>query len=231
MLCGEDPRVLTHAPVAVGRKGGDELNPYDLDARWTFTGFRPHRTLAGVRLRLEWALAGTGFAASYQGQDISVARLWQLYVDQVVPRVSARHGLPADVVPVHWFVSGRSRDGREVVMETAPREERITRRSRAAAADDFLTYYTTPVGAGGEVIDWQRLPVANSLWRKGDPPGFVQEFLGWKPTVLRRCVDVRALAQWAGVYYPDRPEQPLAGTSVAGPVGGPVAEKVGWVAG
>lgn len=199
--------------------------------RWSFASFRPKRTLTGVRLRYEWALDGTSFARDPEHDGATAAELWRTYVDLVVPRVSAQHGLPADVVPVHWFVSGLDETGQEVVFENAPHQPSGQWPQARRQGQDFLTFYTAPVQEGSrEPIDWLLLPVTDSLHRKGDPAGFIQEHLGWKPTVLRSVVDVRRLAEWAGVYYPARPgAEPAAEHEEL--LGGPLAGGVGWVAG
>ncbi len=97
----------------------------------------------------------------------------EFYVDYV--RRNARDEWDADAVFIYWCVQG------EGVSEAAPFMD--------FGEENFLTHYTWPENANGELIDWFKLPVKNLRF-----PKFAQALV-WTPAPLQPTCPLRSI--WA----------------------------------
>jgi hypothetical protein len=96
-------------------------------------------------------------------------------------------------IPIYWGVRG------EGVAEHAPFAEQ--RFAQSDPRRDFLTYFTWPIDADGNEIEWTRLPVEDKLWRadRADKGGFIQEVTGWKPSAFQASVNIEVIGRAAGL--------------------------------
>ncbi|MFC6883490.1 hypothetical protein [Actinomadura yumaensis] len=156
-------------------------------------------------MTLDWTLDLAARAATVRDFRTELGDLWRHYVDYEAPRVTAACHLPADTVPIRWYVRGQDKWGAIVLSEVAP-QQFLTGDADQAAEDDILAHYEMPTNVGtGQPINWLRVPVADYSRVRGAAGGaLVQRHLGWRPAAFQATVNLRKLALLAGVYYPER---------------------------
>jgi len=98
---------------------------------------------------------------------------------------------PNGLVPISWYVD-HAEGGRFEAMPFQYVED------SGRADENFLTYYEWPVHAvTAERLNWFTLPVEDKLWNdtQADKGGFIQEFTGWKPSILQPFVYLPSLVR------------------------------------
>jgi hypothetical protein len=116
----------------------------------------------------------------------------------------AKGAFPDGFVPISWFVTC-DEPGKFEGMPFQYEEEPARRRN------DFLTHYEWPVhSVTGERLNWFSLPVADRFWneQKANKGGFIQEYTGWKPSILQPYVYLPSLVR----ATMERLEPPISAT-------------------
>lgn len=175
------------------------VKTYPESVRWTFrskvSGYENTQ-----RLVLHWEPSGSPMSDDYLPSEASASELWEKWASEYCDQA---HQQRPDVyapgqVPVYWFVT--SVEGG--TWEAAPHQNLP---ADFPLFEDFLTHFTHPTREGrAEPINWNRVPVRDLAWngRQADKGGFIQEATGWKPAPLQPFMDVRQVANAAGVYVP-----------------------------
>ncbi|MFC6938125.1 hypothetical protein ACFQHO_52905 [Actinomadura yumaensis] len=137
-------------------------DPYEDGTLWTVRSRKPRRGHhKAITLTLDWTLDLAARAATVRDFRTELGDLWRHYVDYEAPRVTAACHLPADTVPIRWYVRGQDKWGAIVLSEVAP-QQFLTGDADQAAEDDILAHYEMPTNVGtGQPINWLRVPVAD----------------------------------------------------------------------
>lgn len=175
------------------------VQPYPATARWKFSSKRSGYE-KNERLALHWEPDGSAMSDDYLPDEADARELWRKWVDRYGDSYHQEHPAvyAAWNVPIYWFVASVGGG----TFEGAPHQAIP---SEFLFGEDFLTHFTHPVhGSTGEPVNWMRLPVLDRGWnaKQADKGGFIQEATGWKPSPLQPVMDVRQVAQAAGVYVP-----------------------------
>ncbi len=167
----------------------DESRPYtEAENRWTVVARRSGYTREDFPLWWYWEADCDPISDEHTPDQISAYELFQEWVRYLQKRDITVSGL----VTISWSVLG---DG---IGDAAPAFGEY-------GADNPIRFDTSfePLTsrADGSPINWNRLPVADKLWRpsRGDKGGFIQEATGWKPSVLQPSVPIDFLRHCAEV--------------------------------
>ncbi len=144
---------------------------------WTFRSQQ-----SGIERTAELVLApeinGTAMSDDWLPDEIGAGDLFR--------RWQRRYVKDDGWVDIYWSVSG---DG---IAETAP--------FQSAEQEHFLTFFTWPVDADGQRLNWNSLPVLDGRWySEGTKGGFFQEYTRWKPTPFLSRVHVPTVLAQAGL--------------------------------
>ncbi|MBS1694513.1 MAG: hypothetical protein JST91_20040 [Actinobacteria bacterium] len=156
--------------------------------RWNVVALDTGYTRRDFPLWWGWEADCDPISDEYTPDEISAYDLFQEWDKYLQKRGVIVSGL----VTISWFVRGSG------FIEGAPAfgEYGADNPSRYDASFDPPTST-----ADGSPIDWNRIPVADKLWRpgRGDKGGFIQEATGWKPSVLQPTVPIGFLRHCAEV--------------------------------
>jgi predicted GIY-YIG superfamily endonuclease len=143
---------------------------------WTFQGRSSgHEVIAEILLGAE--VNGTSMSDDWLPDEITASDLFRRWQRKYVG--------DDGWVDIYWHVAGN-------VGETAPFQQ--------GWPEHFLTYYTWPVNAEGQRLNWNRLPVLDGRWySEGTKGGFFQEHTGWKPAPFQARVHVPTVLLQAGL--------------------------------
>jgi hypothetical protein len=148
---------------------------------WTYRNRSSGRE-ENTPLTLDWEVEGDPISDNYTPDEISAE---DLLAEWVRTRTKTDEGWAR----ISWYILP--------AWENAP---------FGPWKEHFLTYFSWPVNARGEHLQWMRLPVEDKLWHPGgkgrtgrtvrersDKGGFIQEATGWKPSPLQDLVHVGTL--------------------------------------
>ena len=130
-----------------------------------------------------WEVELDPMSDDYTPQEISAEELFHLWAQKVSKQYT--NGL----IPILWCVQGVQ----QAVFESMPFQF-----SELGRSEDFLSYFTWPINKeSGERLNWLTLPVIDKLWnrKRADKGGFIQEFTGWKPSILQPYVYLPSLVE------------------------------------
>ena len=163
----------------------------DSENRWTVVSRKTGFTRTDFPLRWIWEASCDPVSDDYTPDEISAYDLFQLWDEYLQNRGGADLGL----VKIHWFVRGPG------FIEGAPA---IGDYGRDQPFRYDRNFHTPVSSVDGGLINWNRLPVTDKLWRPGrcDKGGFLQEATGWKPSVLQPSVPIDFLRHCAEVRRP-----------------------------
>jgi hypothetical protein len=135
----------------------------------------------------KWEADGDWMTDDYTPEEADAETLFRRWAKW------ATEAFPNGFVPISWFVTCKE----QKKFEGMPfqYQEKPARRS-----NDFLTHYEWPVHpVTGERLNWFLLPVADRHWndREANKGGFIQEFTGWKPSILQPFVYLPSLVKAA----------------------------------
>lgn len=178
------------------------MQPYPAGTRWNYSSRRATSVTFTEELVLLWEPNGTALSDNYTPGEITPHGLWRMWADKYADN---DHGhwpalYASGEVHIAWFVTTPGGVG---TFEGAPHAAPIA--PDLKYDEGFLTHFTHPVHAEtGERLNWLRLPVRDLGWssQARGKAGFVQEALGWKPSPLQDRMNVRVLAQAAGIHVP-----------------------------
>ena len=176
------------------------VQPYPNSTQWAFRSLRSDFEHI-VQLALHWEPVGSPMSDDYTPAEADAHELWRMWVNQHGAKC---HEEKPEIyapwhVPIYWFVTSVGAGG---TFEAAPHQ---TLPDDFLAREHFLTHFTHPAHViTGEPVNWLRLPVLNHGWnaKQVNKGGFIQEATGWKPSPLQPVMDVRQVAEAAGVYVP-----------------------------
>lgn len=167
----------------------DESSTYtEVENHWTVVARDSGYTREDFPLHWYWEADCDPVSDEYTPDEISAYDLFQEW-DRYLQK---RGVIVSGLVTISWFVRGSG------FIEGAPA-------FGGYGADNptrFDASFDPPTStAHGSQIDWNRLPVADKLWRpgRGDKGGFIQEATGWKPSVLQPSVPIDFLRHCAEV--------------------------------
>ena len=182
------------------------VQPYPPGTRWYFKGRSGNEETRELALYAE--PAGSTITDEYLPEEISAARLWQLWAKDANDYHERwpQHFRPGEI-PILWTLTTPSVAG---IFELAPHTRDPRDLPGQPFADqereNFLTWYTHPVHADTvERLNWLRLPVIDRAWNStaGHKSGFIQEATGWKPSPLQPTMNVVEIGRAAGLWVPD----------------------------
>lgn len=160
----------------------------EAENRWNVVALDTGYTRRDFPLWWGWEADCDPISDEYTPDEISAYDLFQEWDKYLQKRGVIVSGL----VTISWFVRGSG------FIEGPPAfgEYGADNPSRYDASFDLPTST-----ADGSPIDWNRIPVADKLWRpgRGDKGGFIQEATGWKPSVLQPTVPIGFLRHCAEV--------------------------------
>lgn len=143
-----------------------------------------------------WEVVGDPISDDYLPEEIDAEDLFKLWTDEI----HKRH--PDGLIPISWYVVCRKAGKFEFMPFQVPFSKLYGDKYEGELDDvlseNFLTFFTWPVDKKtGEFLNWLSLPVEDKLWnnKRADKGGFIQEFTGWKPSVLQPYVYLPSLSQ------------------------------------
>ena len=179
---------LKGARIGVERAGWriprSELARISQRTMWKFYGRKYHDPDGRIgELFAYWEVESDPISDNFTVEEMNAEQLFAMWVDTVSPK----H--PDGLVPISWTVEGPDiAVGEMMPFQFEHYEDSLDQ--------DFLTFFTWPINTlTGEQLNWYQLPVVDKLWRPGAAKsgGFIQEFTGWKPSILQPFVYLPAL--------------------------------------
>jgi len=132
-----------------------------------------------------WEVAGDPLSDHYTPDEVDAETLFRRWSK------GAANAFPDGLIPISWSVD-HEEGGR---FERMPFEYE---HDPGRLDQNFLTFYEWPVHAvTGERLNWLTLPVVDKAWndQKSITGGFIQEFTGWKPSILQPFVYLPSLVR------------------------------------
>ncbi len=137
-------------------------------------------------LKVYWEVNYDSISDDYTPDEISAKKLFEKWTSLV------REKYPNGLIPIMWFVRVMGNHGSG--FEFMPFQYELQKLK--SKPKNYLDYWSHPIDCETEkFLDWLSLPVGDKFWnsKHDHKGGFIQQFTGWKPSILQPYVYLPAL--------------------------------------